>query len=371
MDAPSTPTNNPFDDAFQVFNETRLQQRLKEKFAPKAYYQRFKTLQILALLASYGFNIFSALTASAAVYFFVLKITGYKVAAIVTTLLFIALIEVSKRAVASRFFQKALQFKKYGPGIILFLVSLVFMSVIFSYNGAKQSVVQFTAVPVLVDSDLITATYKNQINDLDKQIEEARATKYKGTTTRTSQQTIKALTEQKAILQNQVINLAQRADTDNRTTVEQHRENTNIDASYFALFTLILEGLFLICAWYLEYYDFRSYVEFNPPLKMGVPTTKKVDQKAINATLQNGTISVNAANNKNGSHHIKEIEPKITSEVIEHAIKNVNGKIANAKYRISKNIGRKETSQRNLEQAQNELIELKSLLKSNELTEKE
>ena len=52
-----------------------------------------------------------------------------------------------------------------------------------------------------------------------------------------------------------------KTDSDNDATTTEHQQTTALNSSHFALVTLLCEALFLLCAFYLEYYDWRTYVE--------------------------------------------------------------------------------------------------------------
>ncbi len=255
-------TGNAYDETFEAFQETALYGKLKEKFTPKPYYVRYRGLRKLALVASYAFNVLSATTASMAVYFFMVKFQQSLLLAGGITVVFMVLLELAKRMTGSNFIRGIFQYRKPPIGMLTVLSGLVILSVVFSYTGSKKMIHEFVPEPVLVNADSLTAPHKAEIVKIDGQIEKARGTTYKGTTTRTSQQTINLLTDQRKIIQGHVFEIEREVREENRATMQTFLENNEGRASKFALFTLICELFFLMSLFYLEYYDFRSFGEF-------------------------------------------------------------------------------------------------------------
>jgi hypothetical protein len=274
-DRPELATTNLFEEAFEQFSETALFQRLKDKFKPKPYYLKFKPLRYIALAASYLFNVFSGFTASVLVFFFADGLTGSPVAAVLITVAFIALIEITKRKTNSVLFRDVLQFKRASFAVVAlasFALLISGLSITSSYYGADRTVKEFTPPPPPVNTDTITAPIRAQLAEIDQQIKEAQNTKWMGTTTRTSQQAIKHLSEQKTLLTSRLIAVENRTDESNVILMGKHEQETTITARRFALATLVSELLFILCAFYLEFYDYRSLAEF------ATPTSKKGPQ---------------------------------------------------------------------------------------------
>lgn len=276
------PTSDTFAEAFAEFSQTRLYQRLAKKFTPRPYYLKFQVLRLVALVASYLFNTFSALTAAVLVFFFTSELFGYYAPAAIITAGFVFLLEVTKRRTNSVLFRDYLQFRRFSSGLVAlasFALILAGLSVVSSYFGGARTVEEFTPGAELVDLDTITAPIREQIATIDKQIEEARATKWKTTTTRTSQQTIKSLTDQKTALLSQLIAVENRTEQNNTATRSEHARETAIKARRFAGVTLLSEFLFLLCAFYIEFYDYRSLAEFSDTDQ---PETKGQAKRAAN-----------------------------------------------------------------------------------------
>jgi len=388
MDKNILPILNPFDGQFQQFNQSKIAQRLREKYQPKPYYKKYQVLRWLVLIASYVINIFSSLTASTLVTLFAYSILDKWIPSILAAAVFLILLELSKRLTASAIFKDALQFKNFNLGLMAIVLLLSSMSIVFSFYGSKESVRMFTTAPILVSEDSLINSIENEKVILLDQIKEARATTWAGVTTSKSQKTIEILTGQIAQLDSEIINIRNRTILSNDNTIKYHNEETEINAYYFGLVTLLLEFLFLLSAFYLEFYDYRSFAEFsvidntqnnvidtvihndsnnkitvieNDKKNIEIPVMTK--KKAIN-----NSPSDNLDSNENDSSKEQLQVPesividKTNVEIIKRAMKEVKGRISSARYRLGKRIGKPSTAQKNIEKFTNEYKELEKLI---------
>lgn len=367
---PQLAAENQYAKQFEYLQESALFQRLQEKFTPLPYYQKYKGIKWIALTASYLFNLFSGLTASTLVYFFVLNLTDNWVVSAIWTVTFIVLIEVAKRKTNSIFFKDWLQFGKLSYSLLTIGLLLLCLSVSFSYFGSKQLVQKFTTPPPPIINDSLTVPLKEQLASINQQIEAARATKWKGTTTTASQRTIEILSNQQLVLQRQLFSIENQTDHDNKAVLAKHQENTIIKSEYFAAVTFMLELLFILCAYYLEYYDYRSFAEFTNLSFVKTNHNKngtiaRKSDKNLAYTRNDNILQDTINGNSNGKHkkntNVLVIDNN-SQETIEKAIKNVKSRIASAKYRLRNGIGRPETSNQNIAKFNNELQELEALL---------
>ncbi len=262
LNRPDFPTSNTHSEHFTLFSNTRLFSRLSEKFTPKPYFKQYATLRTVVLVASYLFNILSACTAAILVFFFLASMIREPITAGIITAVALVALELTKRETNARFWNDILQFGKFSAGLcaIVFLLSAI--SVGSSFFGAKRAVNEFSAPAPLVNPDSLTAPLQAQLNAIDQQVKEARETKWKGTTTTRSQRTIERLTRQRETLTAELARVSQRADSRNDATEQTHAQELQLNAKHFALFTLICEVLFILAAFYLEYYDYRSFAEY-------------------------------------------------------------------------------------------------------------
>lgn len=277
--------NNPFTKVFEKFSTEGTQQRLDAKFEHKPYHIEYKLLRLTALLTSYLFNGFSALTAAALIFFFVKSLAG-SIAAGVVTVGSILAIEAGKRFIGSAFFKQFLQYQKFAGGLFAVMLLLIGLSIVSSYFGGKQAVKVFSGNAVVVSTDSTTAQVEEQIAAIDNQIAELSKQKdNKGTIYWTAQKAIDKLAEQKSILMPELVRTRQKTDADNTTAIAAHTQATSLKGEHFALVTLLCELLFLLCAYYLEFYDWRSFVELK------AKPTEHEKSADTNATVTNATIS--------------------------------------------------------------------------------
>ena len=256
-------TTDNYRERFESFQHSYLFQRLQRKFTPLPYHLKFKALRIITMVASYLFNVFSALTAAALVYFFALELIGHWLPAGAVSVAALVILEASKRKTTATTFKDWLQFRNITGGMVAVVVLLSSLSVTSSYFGAKRVVEQFTPPPKLVSADSLTATIEAQVRQIDEQIAKHLANKnHRGEVYVRSLRTAENLTKQKTGLMAELIRTRQRADELNDGTSTAHTMRTSLKAEHFAAVTLLLELLFLLSAFYLEYYDYRSYLDF-------------------------------------------------------------------------------------------------------------
>lgn len=255
------PTVNPHSEHFSKFQNARLFARLQKKFTPKPYWKQYQILRVVVLASSYLFNALSAATAAALVYFFLFGMIDNVLTAGVLTAAALAILEIAKRETSSRFFNALLQFGKFSAGLAAIVVLLAALSVTSSYFGAQRLVVEFTPPAQQISGDSLTAPLRDQIATIDQQISDARKQTWKGKITATAQRTIERLTRQKETALAELVRQQQRIDNKNDTTDTIHQATTTATAAHFGAFTLVCELLFILAAFYLEYYDYRSFAE--------------------------------------------------------------------------------------------------------------
>jgi len=255
-------TSNQFTEGYQAFTDKRLFDRLQNKFKPKPFFQEYKVLRIVALVASYLCNALSAATAATLVYFFLFGVIGSAIAAAALTACGLVVLELSKRETSTRFFNALLQYGKFNAGLAAVILALSAASIASSYYGAQVAVVEFTPPAKLESAEALTAPLQAQLSAIDQQIAEARKTQWKGTTTSRSQRTIDRLTRQKETLLAEVVRTRARTDQRNDQSETKHQIKTTTNASQFAAFTLAAELIFLLCVWFLEFFDYRSFAEY-------------------------------------------------------------------------------------------------------------
>lgn len=360
-----------FSAHFEQFQKSGLFHRLKKKFTPSPYYLRFKEVRLLTFLASYLFNGFSALTAATLVFFFLESLTSLRIISVCVTFTFLALLEFLKRTTTANFFKDLLQFKTWSKGLAGAVILLIGISISFSYFGAKRIVKEWTPAPTLLNKDSLTAPILANIASIEAQINDARHTKWKGTTTSTSQQTIKALTEQKTAVLSELYRITGRTDERNDVQQNLHVSEIQLKAEHFAGFTFLLELLFILCAYYLEFYDYRSFTEFaRQQNETSTGQFQDVQSDILNIdTSTHDSMTKDSLEPENICHDKEDRQPNdfnfslnmTDPNTIENAMRTIKNRIAAANYRLRNGIGRKETSFANLEHFTKELEHLERI----------
>lgn len=254
-------TTNPHSEDFVQFENTRLMKRLQKKFTPKPYWKNYALLRGVVLVSSYLFNVLSAATAAVLVFFFLRALVGNDMLAGVITAAALVALELVKRETGTRFFTDFLQFRKMSAGLAGIVFLMMGLSTTASYFGAKRAVKEFTPPPVTVRGDSLTAPLMSQVLAADEQIKAASQIKKKGVVTASAQRTIERLSRQKETALNEITRIQQRADGQNDSATLEHSAATKVNATGFAAITLTSELLLLLCLFYLQYYDYRSFVE--------------------------------------------------------------------------------------------------------------
>jgi len=275
------PTENPHSTHHKEFANSRLFKRLEEKHQPKPYWKQYQGIYRAIVGTSFLFNILSALTASAVVFFFIQGLTGSATASAVITVLLLAVLEYMKRETGAKLFHGYLQFKSAAFGLVATVVLLSAISTAASYFGAAQIVESLTPPPALADVAEETSGIEGQIAGIDQQIQAAQRNTWQGKLTPRAQRTVERLTESRAALTDELTRTRERVDIANDELAETHTGEMTTNASTFALFTLICEIALIACLYFMQYYDYRSFSEY--------AISRDKNAQNAHAGTQNGT----------------------------------------------------------------------------------
>jgi hypothetical protein len=246
-------------EKYKQATTTAAAARLAAKFRPKTYFEAYRTVFHVIYGASFMFNVLSAASASALVYFFLASIIPPPGAIAATGAVLIAL-EATKRLTAARVFMAHVTGKGVDVLAVLVVALLSAASIASSYKGAERIVMEYTPpAPTTDRSDLEALTA--QLAAIDAQIQAQRANTWKGKLTVQAARTTDKLTRQRDQVQSAMLAEQARIREADTATRDQHQDQTVSNAAMFALFTLICEVLFFLAAYWLEYYDYRSYIE--------------------------------------------------------------------------------------------------------------
>ena len=279
--SPTLETTNPHSQRHKEFDNTRLFKRLADKHTPKPYWKAYRGIHNAVSGVSLLFNALSALTASALVYFFILGLTSSPLAAGVLTITLLGALEYMKRETAAKLFHGWLQFKTAAPGMIAAVLSLSAISTAASYFGAEATVKNFTAPPEIAAADI--TDIEGRMAQIDEQIASAQKNQWRGIMTPRAQKTVELLTAERGRLQEEALRRQERADMQADEIMTEHESEMEINSGAFALFTLISEISLILCLFYMQYYDFRSYSEYAMAKKGESATGRGTEQNYRNA----------------------------------------------------------------------------------------
>jgi len=197
---PFSSGKNIFTKSFQQFDEKTFFENLENKIKPQSYFHKYQGFKNTVLALSYLFNVISALTASYLVFWLIKWLTGIAIVAYLLAGIFLFFIEQLKRKSSSEFFQVLFFKKKIAHGWLILSLAIFGLSVTSTYYGTDKATGDFAPTAPIITQDSVLNILYAQLDTTENQINDARKTKWRGTTTRTSQQTIKELTTQKTQL---------------------------------------------------------------------------------------------------------------------------------------------------------------------------
>ena len=312
-------TSSVFEDARKQFNQSAHASRLQEKFRVKPYFEKFARLRLVVLVSSFFFNVFSALTASTLVFFFVFRLVPNIYVSGAITGLSLLLLESLKRLVTPSFFKDAFQFGFSNKLVFraIFVLFLGAISVSLSYFGSKRTIKELKPQVQQVDTDSIRSEYQTNIRRFEQKQEDVKASQsWKGTLTKQGQVTYQKIEDQIQASRLELVSQIKEAELENKARKESHQQAEFLEAEVFASVTFLIEILFILCIWYLELYDYKSFKEFAKPDNV---------VKSGYTEEEGGEKSVATENNK---------------EMIELAIKKAKANISAYKSKIIKGEGK-------------------------------
>lgn len=246
----------------QKFKDSKLHSRLSDKFRIKPYHEQNKKLRLLALFSSYLFNL-SSITIS--LYFAYMLLNSFLglVGGLIASIAILGVLEGFKRLILGNLFAYYLQFDKIKYLATLVGLGLVLLSGFFSYQGGAAANVIFAPGAKSINTDSIKANYQKLIAPKTAQQVELLQTKYKGTTTRTAQKAINAIQAEINTLRSQESKFLSIAAGKNKQALNSHKNKVYLKGFYFSLLALIFDLSLIFCLFYIEYYDYHSFVEFS------------------------------------------------------------------------------------------------------------
>lgn len=344
-----------FDEAQKRFVQSHLAHRLEEKYQEKPFFERYKNLRLATLLLSYTLNLFSIATALSFVLFFVLSLFNNVYFALGISLLSLSFIELLKRNFLPIFFKRGYQFgfKKTSLFVVFGSLVLIAASANLSYFGASKTVQQLSSAPALLDLEQINQEHLGRITALEtKQTEIKKSQSWKGTLTKRGQSSFQTIENRITTIEEERLLALAEAKKYNANLVATHQTDTNKQAQVFALLTLSLDLSLILCFWFLEFYDYRSFTEF-----AHLENPRSDYKQEDNVSEHSATVATPTANPV-------ATEPNAHSffEATQLAIKKAKANIAAYQSKINNGQGRIETNRRGVERWEEKLRSLETQL---------
>jgi hypothetical protein len=255
------------------------------------------------LSLSYLFNIISALTASYLIFWLTKWLTGLVFIAYTLSAVFLFFMEKLKRKSSSEFFQVWFFEKHIATGWLALSLIMFGVSVASTYYGTDRATIDFAPSAPIITKDSILNDLYAQLDTTETQITKARKTKWKGTTTRTSQQTISELTKQKTTLLSDIRMKEKENKNQNNSIKSKHSNEIEITATTLSWVTVLFELLFECCMAYIWYYYYRSYIERkktnNLPL---TPNKEEIKHQSFEELFKHLQTAINHSQNGKVDH---------------------------------------------------------------------
>jgi hypothetical protein len=267
-------TNSQFDASFEQLQNNADFQRLNEKFKVKPFYLKYKGLKTSLNGFSYFIQLITVVVSFVCVVALLAPTMNIYFAYLIATLS-LSGIELLKRLTFKPTVKEFLQFQKVAVfGLILSLTALG-ASLWLTWNGGKETVFLLSDRPELLNVDSLTGYEKTRIKDLTAQLSEVKKTQsWKGVLTPKGQTSYNRITAQISKLDDKLGDKEKNLSDKNEATATAHTTATTERATNFRFITVVLDILvFVLLAW-LEFYDYRSFVEF-----------AKLKNETINDTL--------------------------------------------------------------------------------------
>lgn len=346
----SIKTRNDYADAFERFQNSALFERLDGKFQVKPFFERYRTFRLVALVSSYGINLFAAATAFTCVFMFLQTMLQNSVLAATFAITFLLGVEAFKRMTIPNFFKNVLQFGKVNVVKLAFIIGLTSVSVTLSYLGAKDTVQMFTPSVELTNVDSIRNTYETRIAALEGRLKEVKKTQsWRGKLTSEGQKTYNQISTQIAAIEADMLQNTSNITVKNDEKALQHTRKTGVKAHYFGLFTLLLDLSLIGLLFFIELYDFRSFTEF-----------ARLDNQSL-ATVTTFDDDLSDDENDLDETPVATRSHAIGGDFIQLAMKKARANISAYEAKIRNNDGNVETNRRGIEKWQSKYDELNAM----------
>jgi hypothetical protein len=254
--------NSVYDNHFENIQDTQGIQRLNEKYKVKPFYKEYKGLKIVMDGISYFIQVVTVAVSFVCMVALLSPMLPPSVVAVVS-LGILAIMELLKRLTFRPLVKKYLQFKKVALFNGFLSVAMLAASLFLTFKGGKETVFYLSDAPVLMDIDSAISYDKTRIKELTKELNEIKATQnWRGKLTPVGLKNYNRVLVQIEKHQTKIDGKETELSQKNDKTQTAHLSKTTATANQFQFITVVLDVLLFVLLGWLEYYDYRSYVEF-------------------------------------------------------------------------------------------------------------
>lgn len=303
MDNPNLnlPEKNNFDDQAESFSKSRHYRRLQHKYREEPYEEAFRPLYIMAQGASFFANTLAIVTGFAFVFGFLYAMVAqlpYPAAiSSFISLVFLVGLEIIQRFLGSRYFRYFYQYGYKGPyagrlhGLLIGMIVAGAISTYISYSGGFTFTEYASTKPTKAtapqkDLTAIDADFDPLINAAAQEADTYRRSKlWKGKLSDKDASKYNALLAEKNQLVQQKLAAKSQANSWNETQLlradstftadlgswEQDISRKGTNLGHFTIFFILLLHL---CMWYMEYFDYRTAIQYARSQQQSAPVSK-------------------------------------------------------------------------------------------------
>ncbi len=320
---------NPFEKAFQEFDEDAFFENLHNKVRNKPYFEKYQGFKTTILWLSYLFNLASALTASYAIFWLVNWLTGIALIGYLVAATFLFFLEKIKRKSSTEFWQVFFFRKEFAAGWFGLSVFCLCLSLASSGFGVKEGTEQLSPDAALIATDSLANEYRATVAKLEAEnVVFKKQRNHEGIIFHRTQASIKANKKMIADYQSRILALDEQLQGKNDQLTDAYLQEVNLTAWTLVWLTALMELLFEACIAYVWYYYFRSYVERNKvknqateTIEIPLPEENPIDANAemmeLIQALQHEISVLKATKSSNGIS--APLPPNSTNHAAENA----------------------------------------------------
>ena len=279
------PSENVYDEKSKEFFNSKLAQRLQQKYNPKPFEDTYKPVYTISKIISYFCNLFSILSASTFLFSYLVSIFleipyPYIWASIFAGTLLIS-IEVLQRILLPEFLKTLFQYGFKVSSLVLLTIILLLsaLSLHLSYSGGFDVINKLLSpptyqAPILADTEVVKKEYNELILNADKDAEAYKSSKlYLGRLSDIHAKAYKELLTVKATLQTAMLDKINNLEAKNETllatskaeykeALKTHENKLVSKGSGMASFAIFSQVLFFFSILFMEYFDYRTAAQY-------------------------------------------------------------------------------------------------------------